>query len=162
MELTAEKLRQLLHYDPDTGIFTWLVRTAKCTHVGDIAGCTEKRIGYNTIGIYGDIHRAHRLAWLYMTGEWPKYQIDHINGVKNDNRFCNLRDVEHSGNAQNIKKPNSRNKSGFMGVIKYYHQWRASITINRKTKWIGDFPTAEEAHTAYLVEKRKSHSTCTI
>lgn len=160
-DLTVEELKDVLHYDPETGQFTWIKRTAKCVHVGDVAGNVNK-FGYCTIGIKAKIYKAHRLAWLYMTGEWPKGLIDHINGDKSDNRFANLRVVDESGNSQNIRKPNIRNKSGYMGVIKYYNQWRANITINNKTQWLGDFATPEEAHAAYLAAKRKHHDACTI
>jgi len=160
-DLAVEELKDVLHYDPETGQFTWIKRTAKCVHVGQPAGNINK-LGYSTIGIKKKIYKTHRLAWLYMTGEWPKGLIDHVNGIKSDNRFANLRVVDESGNSQNIRKPNKRNKSGFMGVIKYHKQWRASITVNGKTYWLGDFPTPEQAHEAYLEAKRKNHAACTI
>jgi hypothetical protein len=97
-----------------------------------------------------------------MTGEWPKGLIDHVNGVKDDNRFANLRVVDETGNSQNIRKPNRRNKSGFMGVIFFQNKWRASITHKGKTHWLGDFKTPEEAHEAYLIAKRKLHTACTL
>jgi hypothetical protein len=161
-KLTADRLRQVLNYDPQTGLFTWRERVAKCVHVGDTAGCREKRIGYITIGIDSDIHKAHRLAWLYVTGAWPVKYIDHVNGVKHDNRFENLREVFEDGNSQNVRKPNKRNKSGFIGVIKFQNKWRASITVEKKTRRIGDYNTPEEAHEAYLVAKRMYHAACTI
>jgi hypothetical protein len=160
-DLTADQLKEVLHFDPDTGQFTWLKRTAKCVHVGDVAGAIDRK-GYITIGFNRKIYKSHRLAWLYVTGEWPNGLIDHINGNKSDNRFCNLRVVNESGNSQNVRKPNRRNQSGFMGVIRFQNKWRASITINRKTYCIGDFKTPEEAHAAYLDAKRKSHAACTI
>ena len=160
-DLTVEELKDVLHYDPETGQFTWIKRTAKCVHVGDVAGSHDKA-GYITIGIKKRIYKSHRLAWLYMAGEWPKGLIDHINGNKSDNRFANLRVVDESGNSQNIRKPNRRNQSGFIGVILFQGKWRANITINKKTHWLGDYKTPEEAHAAYLVAKRKHHSACTI
>jgi len=162
MEITQEILREMFSYCEKTGLFTWKIKPSKAVKIGDIAGCVEKRIGYNTIGIKGKVYKSHRLIWLYIYGEWPYGQIDHINGNKSDNRICNLRDVSQNGNAQNIKKPNARNKSGYLGVIRFQNKWRASITINSKTKWIGDYECPEEAHQAYLAEKRKIHSTCTI
>ena len=161
-EITSERLRQVLDYDPQTGVFKWRERVAKCVHIGDVAGCKEKRIGYITIGVDGRIYKAHRLAWLYMTGNWPIKFIDHINGNKSDNRFENLREVCEDGNAQNIRKPNKRNKSGFLGVIRYQNKWRANITVNGKTRRIGDYNTPEEAHQAYLKSKRELHAACTV
>lgn len=160
--VTADELREILSYCPDTGIFTWKIRPSKSVREGDAAGCREKRIGYCTIGYKGTVYKSHRLAWLYMTGEWPKGLIDHVNGVKDDNRFANLRVVDETGNSQNIRKPNRRNKSGFMGVIFFQNKWRANITHKGKTHWLGDFKTPEEAHEAYLVAKRRFHSACTL
>lgn len=161
-DLTHDRLREVLDYDPNTGIFVWKMRVAKCTKIGAVAGCIEKRIGYVTIGIDKNIYRAHKLAWFYMTGKWPIKFIDHINGVKSDNRFKNLREVFEDGNSQNVRKPNKRNKSGFLGVIRFQNKWRANITINKKTRRIGDYDTPEEAHQAYLDAKRKYHAACTI
>ena len=162
MMLTVEQLKHALDYDADTGVFIWRTRPGKAVKAGDVAGCVEKRIGYVTIGIAGRIYKAHRLAWLYAYGEWPKGLIDHINGNKADNRIANLRDVFADGNSQNVRKPNRRNKSGFMGVIWYQNKWRASMSVNGKSKWLGDYSTPEEAHQVYLAAKRKYHAACTI
>lgn len=162
MTLTAEQLKTTLDYDAETGVFTWRIRPSKAVKAGDVAGCVEKRIGYITIGIAGRIYKAHRLAWLYTHGEWPRGLIDHINGNKADNRICNLRDVFADGNSQNVRKPNVRNKSGFMGVIWFQNKWRASMSVNGKSKWLGDYSTPEEAHQVYLEAKRKYHAACTI
>jgi hypothetical protein len=162
MLLTQKELQEMLNYDANTGIFTWKIRPCRAVKAGDIAGCTEKRIGYITIGIKKVIHKAHRLAWLYVYGEWPKGLIDHINGNKADNCIANLRDVSAGGNSQNIRKPNRRNKSGFMGVIWYQNKWRASMSVNGKSKWLGDYSTPEEAHQVYIEAKRKYHAACTI
>jgi hypothetical protein len=162
MELTVEQLKDTLDYDADTGVFVWKIRPSKAVRAGDVAGCVEKRIGYITIGIGGRVYKAHRLAWLYVYGSWPKGLIDHINGNKADNRIDNLRDVFADGNSQNVRKPNRRNKSGFMGVIWYQNKWRASMSVNGKSKWLGDYSTPEEAHQVYLEAKRKYHAACTI
>jgi hypothetical protein len=97
-----------------------------------------------------------------MHGSWPVGLIDHINGVKSDNRLFNLRVVDETGNSENVRRPNKRNKSGFMGVIWFQNKWRANITVNKKTKWLGDYATPKEAHAAYLGAKRLHHATCTI
>jgi hypothetical protein len=162
MTLTADKLKDVLDYAPDTGVFVWLIRPSKAVKAGTVAGCLEKRIGYITIGIAKHIYKAHRLAWLYVNGQWPEGFIDHINGIKSDNRIANLRIVFADGNSQNIRKPNRRNKSGFMGVIWFQNKWRASMSVNGKTKWLGDYSTPEEAHQVYLAAKRMYHAACTI
>lgn len=159
--VTADELRQMLAYDKNTGIFTWIIRPCKAVQIGDTAGNTNK-FGYVTIGVKSKVYKAHRLAWLHSYGEWPNGLIDHINGRKDDNRLCNLRVVAADGNSQNIRKPNRRNKSGFLGVIWFQNKWRANITINNKTQWLGDYLTPEAAHQAYLDAKRKHHATCTI
>ena len=160
--LTADRLKQMLSYDPETGVFTWLIRPSKAVKAGTIAGHVDKLIGYNTIGIKGKIYKAHRLAWLYVYGEWPTALIDHINGQKADNRIANLRIVLADGNSQNVRKPNRRNKSGFMGVIFFQNKWRATMSYKGKTKFLGDYATPEEAHQVYLEAKRKYHAACTI
>jgi hypothetical protein len=159
--MTTNELRNFLVYDPATGHFTWKQRVAKCIQIGSIAGNTNKT-GYVTIGLCKKVYKAHRLAWLYTYGSWPDGLIDHINGVKSDNRLSNLRVVNETGNSENVRKPNKRNKSGFMGVIWYQNKWRANITVNKKTKWLGDYATPEEAHAAYLGAKRLHHAMCTI
>ena len=162
MTLTVKQLKDTLDYDANTGVFVWKIRPSKAVKAGNVAGCVEKRIGYVTIGIAGRIYKAHRLAWLYTYGQWPKGLIDHINGEKSDNKINNLRDVFADGNSQNVRKPNSRNKSGFMGVIWFQSKWRASMSVNGKSKWLGDYATPEEAHQVYLEAKRKYHAACTI
>lgn len=112
-ELTAERLRELLSYDPETGIFR-RVATRRQVKSGDIAGSDDGK-GYWRIRVNGEKHRAHRLAWLYVNGAWPIDQLDHINGDKLDNRICNLREATNSENQQNRSLPKS-NTSGRLGV----------------------------------------------
>ena len=126
-DLTADYVRSVLNYDPITGLLTWAKCVAKAVHIGDVAGSPDAK-GYILIGLRCRIYKAHRLIWLHVTGEWPAGMIDHLNGVKNDNSFVNLRVVLADGNSQNVRRPNKRNKSGFIGVIAYQGRWRASIT----------------------------------
>ena len=144
-ELTAEKLRELLHYEPASGIFTRKVSTASRAKVGDVAGC-QNGAGYLSIMLQRRVHQAHRLAWMYVYGEWPTGQIDHINRIKTDNRISNLRDVSHKQNHQNKSKP-SNNTSGHTGVVwhKQNSKWQATITHNKKDTYLGCFATVEEA-----------------
>ncbi len=102
-ELTAEYLRSILHYDQETGIFTWKVRTARRVKAGDVAGCSDGD-GYRLIKVQSRLYKAHRLAWLYIHGSWPKDQIDHINRIRTDNRIANLREVSNKQNLQNTGK----------------------------------------------------------
>jgi hypothetical protein len=161
-KITWLHLRMILDYSRDTGVFVWKINRSKAVKAGHIAGCREKRIGYITIGVDGKVYKAHRLAWLYVHLEWPDGLIDHINGDKSDNRIENLRVVAADGNSQNVRKPNRRNKSGFMGVIWFQNKWRATMSLNGKSKWLGDYSTPEEAHQVYLEAKRKYHAACTI
>ena len=144
-ELTAEYLRSVLDYDPATGIFTRKVSTARSVKVGDIAG-SPTGLGYLLISVRSRLHLAHRLAWLYVYGSWPKDQIDHINRIRTDNRIANLREVSHKQNNQNRSKP-SNNTSGHPGVSWYkpYNKWRAQITHNYKHIHLGYFSILEEA-----------------
>jgi hypothetical protein len=121
--LTIERLKELLHYDPDTGMFTWRVNKGPFL-AGDVAGRTVKTGKYWRVGIDGKRYIASRLAWLYMTGVWPSYDIDHINRDRQDNRFCNLRDVTTSQNCFNTGK-RSHNTTGYQGV------YRDTRIINR-------------------------------
>lgn len=141
--LTAERLRQLLHYDPETGIFRWLVNRGRLAKAGDIAGGPD---GYGYIGIMvdGRSYRGHRLAWLWMEG-WVPDEIDHEDTMKSNNRWKNLRPATSSQNMAN-KRLRSDNKSGIAGV--YWYRWtnRWAATVGRHT--IGYFKTREEAHEA--------------
>lgn len=97
--LTQEELKRMLHYESETGIFTWKINKRGPVKRGDVAGKTNGR-GYRVIKIDGAYYYAHRLAWFYITGNWPK-ETDHINRVKTDNRMVNLREVTHSLNNRN-------------------------------------------------------------
>jgi len=88
--ITQKELKELLHYNPDTGIFTRLIKTASSVQIGDVAGCKHKANGYIIINVLGIPYRAHRLAWLYMTGRWPKHQVDHDDHIRHNNKWSNL------------------------------------------------------------------------
>lgn len=150
--LTAERLREVLSYDPDTGIFTWRIPRKKCA-VGMVAGSPE--IGrYIRIKIDYELHYAHRLAWLYMTGLWPACQVDHRNLDKSDNRWVNLREATPKQNSENVKP---RSKSGCRGIDFHSRSrlWRVRITHNLVRQTIGYFKTMEEAITAREAAERK-------
>ncbi len=151
-ELTIERLKAVLHYDPDTGIFTWLVRTSNRISAGSAAGSLMQN-GYICISIDSRRYLAHRLAWFYMTGEWPNI-IDHEDRTPINNRWNNLRDGGQTENMLN-KSIQSNNTTGFQGVTRNGKGFMARITKRGKTTHIGSFPTAEEAHKAYQIEKMK-------
>ena len=164
--LSAEQLREILHYDKETGVFTWRVnRGGRFGVAGQTAGCIGKN-GRRRILTAGKANLAHRLAWLYVYGQWPTNHIDHINGNPDDNRIVNLRDVPRSTNLQNQRKAQVSNKScGMLGVSKNgppRNPWRAQIRFNGTTKYLGIFPTPELAHAAYIEAKRRLHPGCTI
>jgi hypothetical protein len=143
--LSPERLRSLLHYDPETGVFTWKV-ARKGTAAGTI--CVHKRPdGYMRIGVDGRLYYAHRLAFLYMTGRWPSHYVDHVNRNPSDNRWGNLREATVSQNLANSYRGNAA--SGLKGAYRHKDKWRASISINGKNILLGVFATAEEAHDAY-------------
>lgn len=156
--LTQERLKELLHYTPDTGIFVWKVTTNTHAIKGSVAGTCNKR-GYKIIGINGKKFYIHRLVWLYVYGKFPDGEIDHIDCNPKNNTITNLRVITRSGNCQNKIKAQSNNLTGFLGVgrTKSGIKFHAQIGINGKTKHIGYFHTQEEAHKAYVIEKRKIH-----
>lgn len=165
--LTQEELKVYLNYDKETGVFTWKKNVANNVKSGSVAGCIGSR-GYIEIGFRKKQHKAHRLAWLYVYGFYPKDKIDHINGNRSDNRVCNLREANHMQNMQNQKRPQSKNKTGYLGVSthginqRYKKIYRSSIMVNGYRKFLGSYETAELAHEAYLKAKREMHEFCTI
>lgn len=145
--ISAEKLRELVDYDPKTGILTRKVRTSNRVHVGDRVG-TVVGNGYRLARIGGHLALEHQFAWLYVHGVWPDHWIDHANGDIQDNRISNLRRSTISQNAGNSKKPTT-NTSGFKGVYKKRGKWSADIRCNGDRERLGVFDSPEEAHAAY-------------
>lgn len=146
--LTQARLKELLNYDPITGIFTWVKPTSYKIKTGDIAGCKDS--GYIRIVISKKLYRAHRLAWLYMTGNWPTQFIDHVNMVRDCNIWTNLRECSFNQNLHNVGIT-SRNKSGFKGVSwnKKCSKWVATAGVNGKAHHLGCYDTPEQAAEAY-------------
>lgn len=155
-DLSAERLRALISYNADTGLITRLVGSAT-GKVGDVAGYLDRK-GYVRVKVGRLMHFAHRLIWLYTHSEWPPGQIDHINGIKNDNRLSNLRVVDNMANAQNKTKAHKINQCGLLGVSPDKGLWKAQITHSGgKRINLGRFKTPEEAHACYLAAKRRMH-----
>lgn len=145
-ELTQQRLRQLLSYDKSTGKFSWRIFGTNQICPGMPAGAVSR--GYVRIRIEGKYYAAHRLAWLYVYGKLPEYEIDHINRDRLDNRIENLRDVPHFENCQNQgAKKNSI--LGVKGVSKVRNKYTAKISILGKIIRLGTFDTLEEAKAKY-------------
>jgi HNH endonuclease len=145
--ITAERLRELLHYDPNTGEFRWRM-AKKGTYAGAVAGrYNTDGDGYRQIGINRRLYKKHRLAWFYMTGAWPRHEIDHINGDRGDNRFCNLREATASENRRNMRK-RVNNTSGYKGVSLDAERERASQWMARTNSLADRSP--ERARIAYI------------
>lgn len=156
------ELKSALTYDPLTGVFVW----ADCPlhkHTGEVAGY-KRPDGYIRIVAFGNRYLAHRLAWFFHYGEFPKKHLDHINGNPADNRIENLREVTHQQNMQNRRVVNKNSKSGLMGAYKTPRSpmWYARIFSNGKPIHLGAFESKEKAHEAYVIAKRNLHSSCTI
>lgn len=162
---SVNELREKLDYNHETGAFTWKkLRNSK--RIGETAKCLDVA-GYIQISFgTGCVHKGHRIAWAMHYGEWPKGPIDHINGVRNDNRIVNLREVDHQTNCQNVRIGSMVNNStGILGVHlgqSKTNPFRAKIMFNGKQIHLGGYPTAELAHAAYVEAKRKIHAGCTI
>lgn len=156
--LTAERLREVLNYEPQSGRFTWRVRLSNRTDADRQAGIVCKRSGYRLIGIDGAVYKASRLAWLYMVGLWPVDRVDHANLNRSDDRWENLREATHSQNLANTGLW-SHNTSGFKGV--HFHsqsgRWRARIAKDGKHISLGLHDTPEMAHAAYCVAAKRLH-----
>ena len=154
--LTAQRLREVLDYNPETGKFT-NKRTLGRSAAGSIAGRLHATNGYIYIGIDRSRFFAHRLAWLHVYGEWPDGEIDHINRNKSDNRIENLRPVSHALNNQNKVLPQSNSKLQLRGVSPHRKGFQAVITVNQKQKYLGVFATAQDASAAYWKAKAEIH-----
>lgn len=153
-KVSVSHLKKILDYNPETGIFTWLIRPRRRA-CSPVAGTIS--LGYRRICIKQHHYSAHQLAWLYVTGQWAGGEIDHINGVKDDNRWVNLRKADRQTNQANSKIRVS-NKTGFKGAgspLAGRRKFPARITVNYKTLWLGSFDTAQEAHDAYLAAARE-------
>ena len=151
--ITAEELREMLDYDPATGVFTWRAGRNNQVKEGQKAGSLDNKL-YVRIWLNGRGYRAHRLAWLYVYGVWPLTEIDHINCIRGDNRIINLRAATSLGNNANRQK--KKNCSCVCkGVYKYRTKFRAQIRIGGKKTYIGTYSTEKEAHAAYVAAAEK-------
>jgi hypothetical protein len=157
--LTQARLKELLHYDPETGVFTRLIGCGG-VRAGTVAGYVGN-CGYACIKVDWIEYRAHRLAFLYITGSWPPEEVDHINGLKTDNRWMNLRPATSQENKHNNGRPQRDNKSGYLGVRWHKHakKFQAQIKLDRRNYHLGYFDDPAEAAAAHLAAKDKMHPT---
>jgi len=163
MNITQSDVVSALIYEPDTGLLKWRGGRPK-TIKGNIAGYKRDN-GYIDVRVNRTLIRAHRLIWLYVYGYLP-ISIDHINGIRDDNRLCNLRECTNGENQQNIKakKRTQEKKSQFLGVswCKKANKWRAQIRHKRKALHIGYFECEKDAYSAYLSKKSQLHTFCPL
>lgn len=152
--LTAEDLRRLVKYDPETGLFTWIVKVAHRVRIGDVAGSQMKN-GYWRVCVLGTQYYAHRLAWLYMTGVWPSQEIDHKDLNKVNNRWGNLRLANSTQNKANAIR--NVGATGLRGVIESEPDgfYTAKLSKKNKTIYLGYFNCPVAAHLAYVVAAAK-------
>lgn len=161
--LSHEKLKQILDYDPENGVFNWrdyplpsgkARRRFGKTCIGSVAGHYQKN-SYLQIRYDGKLYLGHRLAWFYIYAEWPK-EIDHVNGDPSDNRISNLRVATRSQQNANTRRRRN-NKTGFKGVCKYGDRYSAYIKASGgKSRYLGSYETAQEAHNAYLIAAKEA------
>ena len=161
-KITQQKIRQILSFEPDSGTFRWRERHGNKA-IGSIAGHAD-HLGYWKVKIQGHSYRAHKLAWLYVFGEWPTFPIDHIDGNKANNAIANLRDGSCGVNQQNVRRPQTNNKSGYLGVHKRSDSktYRVAISVDGVLRHFGGFKSAKDASDAYLQIKRQLHAGCAI
>lgn len=153
--LTAARLREVLDYDAKAGRFTWRSNRGGLAVPGAIAGVIQPH-GYRRISVDGKSYYAARLAIFWITGSWPRQIVDHMNGVRNDDRWSNIREATQSQNLAN-KRRQINNKAKLKGVCldKRTRRYVAQISFNRHNIFLGRFDTKEEAHAAYVTAARK-------
>lgn len=151
--LTASDVRRMFRYDPSTGVLTWAVNPCRNLKSGLRAGWLDS-YGYRAVSIAGSHYLEHRIIWLWVTGEWPSTNLDHINCQRDDNRWCNLREATQAQNTRNSRLFKT-NRSGVKGVCysKRDRKWRAKLLFNGKEYHVGLFDELEDAAVA-IREKR--------
>ncbi len=151
-------IRSILSYDRETGTFHWKQFRSANAQKGQLAGCVKSN-GRRVIRILGRLEFCNRLAWIYETGQQPKGEIDHIDGNPSNDAFSNLRDVTHSQNLQNLKRPKSNNKLGILGVHfqKDRGKYLAQIKLDGRNFHLGRFESAADAEKAYKEAKISMH-----
>jgi len=159
--ISAEEARKFLDYNQETGEFSWRLTRSSRARAGATLGSWDMH-GYKTVRILGRSYKLHRLAYLIMTGSWPSGDIDHLNGIRHDNRWANLRDVPRVVNLQNRRAGVGR--TGLLGA--YFDPrkncYYSRISMGDKSVHLGTFSSAQAAHEAYVEAKRRMHAGCTL
>ena len=151
--LTADRLRQVLRYEPRTGLFFWIEPAPKRV-LGGVAGSSKGAGSYTQIGIDGSNYLAHRLAWLYVKGQWPSAELDHRNRIKSDNRWRNLREATHKQNAEN--QPTRASRSSVRGVyLQKDGRYQAYISHHGRRIHLGRHNTLAAAKRARRAAERQ-------
>lgn len=160
--ITQARIRELFDYDSNTGDLTRKTSFNRWK-AGDKVGF-KNTDGYIEAGVDGVYYGAHRIAWIYVHGDEFVEEVDHLNGIRDDNRIENLRKADKSINAQNKRVARSDSKSGLLGVCwhKATSKWIAQIQVSGKKTHIGVFETADSAHEAYITSKRLLHTGNTL
>lgn len=161
MNISVKRVREVLVYDPETGVFTWRASQGRCK-AGAVAGTVQATKGgmyrRRVICVDGKMCKAHRLAWLWVHNEWPDGEIDHINGDATDNRLVNLRVTDRLGNLRNRRAPSHKLASKLKGVsvcAKSRGRWRARIRVAGVEMHLGTFGTEDAAHAAYAAAAKQ-------
>ena len=143
--INQETVKNLFYYDVESGMLFWRIGNGRNVKPWQEAKALNGN-GYCTAKVNGKSYLTHRLAWLYVYGEFPKEDIDHKNRIRNDNRLCNLRAVSRTDNCQNISLP-SHNKSGHIGIswFKSHKSWTVYVKVNKKNKWLGNYKNLDDA-----------------
>ena len=156
--IDQDAVKKLFHYDAESGLLLWRNGNNRNVKPWQEAKASNGH-GYYTAKINGKTYLVHRLIWLYVHGNFPHKYIDHKNRIRNDNRLCNLRDVNTTDNAQNISLPN-HNKSGHIGVswFKLQKSWTVYVKVNKKNKWLGCYKNLDDAVAARKAGEAKYYN----
>jgi hypothetical protein len=156
--IDQEIVRKLFYYDAESGMLLWRNGNRRNVKPWQEAKASNGH-GYYTAKINGKTYLVHRLIWLYVHGSFPHKYLDHKNRIRNDNRLCNLRDVNTTDNAQNISLP-SHNKSGHIGVswIKSHNCWTVFVKVNKKNKWLGYYKNLDDAVAARKAGEKQHYN----
>lgn len=145
--MNLDRAHHVLSYDPDTGLLIWRCRINSRAVAGSVAGHFTKADGYIRVRVDGFLYLGHRVAWLLHYGAWPTLMLDHVNGVRNDNRIANLREATHSQQIANSIGFSKRRLP--KGVWHSGNRFTARIQLDGVPRYLGSFANAELAHSAY-------------
>jgi hypothetical protein len=159
--LSHARALELYSYDPGTGVLTRRVSVSPNARAGGVVGSPQSK-GYLETSADGHRVLVHRLVWFFVHGEWPRGDIDHIDGDRTNNRVSNLRDVSRRVNLENQRRARSDSQSGLLGASPHQGRWTARLRVDGKQHYLGLFDTPQLAHAAYIAAKRIRHAGCTI